>query len=87
MVEDKQYLGVIDAIGMELHAILVDYNQRANGITDKSALIALRLEQFNALEESVKKNRRVLKFLNGEQVEPVAHSGEAVLVGVFGGGM
>ena len=44
----------------------------------------LRLEQNELLAEIVRKQRRHLRFMNGEQIEPETHYAECVLVG-FGG--
>jgi hypothetical protein len=81
-IEDKQFLTAIDAIARELESILIECNRRSNGSADKDTLIALRLEQMDILEESVKKNRRVLNFLAGRPVEPQVQFAEAILVGV-----
>jgi hypothetical protein len=84
MVTDMQHLDVMHSIDQELQSIIVRYNQMAHGLTDKKELIALRCQQLDELQESLNKNRRILKFLAGEKVEPVAHSAEAVLIGVGG---
>ncbi len=65
----------------QLQDNLIAYNQRCSGVTDKDPLLALRIEQFVALRERVTEFERVLRFLRGEKVEPVAHEARAVLLG------
>jgi hypothetical protein len=85
MIEDMQHIQVLDALGKEIVSLAFDYNVRANGVTDKATLIALRVEQNEALCELLAKHRRALDFMAGKPVKPVAHTAEAVLIGVVGG--
>jgi hypothetical protein len=81
-MEDMTHMTPLDAIGRELAEIAAEYNRRSNGLTDKDALVAIRREQLDVLDDFITKSRRVLRYLNGEPVEPVVHYGEAVLVGI-----
>lgn len=84
IVKDVTYLGVIDGLARELQDVLTAYNNRANGLTEKAPLLALRLEQNEVLTETLRRQRRHLRFMNGEKIEPETHSVEAVLT-AFGG--
>jgi hypothetical protein len=81
-MEDMTHMVPLDAIGRELVDIATEYNRRVNGLTDKAELIAIRREQLDMVEDFLKKNRRTLKYLNGDPIEPIVHHGEAVLIGV-----
>lgn len=81
-----RYLEVLDEIDRELQQVVVDYNLRMLGVVGKKNLLKIRLEQNLVLAEIVKKHNRVLRFQMGEEIEPVAHAGEAVLLGVGGTG-
>jgi len=83
-MEDRRYLTILDAIANELQGNLVEYNTRANGITDKTLLLNLRTEQNLALVELLQKHRRAMAFMAGEKIEPELHFGEAVLLPVGG---
>lgn len=84
MIEDMTHLAVFDALANELQDNLVEYNRRANGETDKLKLAVLRLEQSDALTEILRKQRRHLRFIKGEKIEPETHVVEATIVGVGG---
>jgi hypothetical protein len=84
MIEDVTHIPVLDSLARELQQCLVDYNSRANGITDKATLLALRLEQNDALVEITRKQRRHLKFMSGEKIEPETHVIEATIIGLGG---
>lgn len=85
-MDDMRYLEVLDEIDRELQQVVVDYNLRMLGVVGKKNLLKIRLEQNLVLAEIVKKHNRVLRFQMGEEIEPVAHAGEAVLLGVGGTG-
>jgi hypothetical protein len=84
MIVDMTHLGVLDALARELQDNLLHYNSRCSGIEDKRELLALRLQQNDDLTEILRKQRRHLRFMNGEKIEPETHVVEAVLTG-FGG--
>lgn len=84
MIEEMQHLAVLKALADELQAALSDYNARCNGQTDKTTLLGLRLEQNTLLAEIVRKQRRHLRYMNGEKIEPETHYAECVMIG-FGG--
>lgn len=84
MIEDMTHLGVLDSLAKELQQNLIDYNARANGQTDKSTLLALRLEQIATLREILRKQERHIRFMNGEKIEPETHYVEAVVYGSGG---
>lgn len=81
-IDDKQFLGLIDDQVRQIQANIVEYNSRANGMTDKEPLLNLRIEQYVALREMVVEHERILRFLRGEKVEPKAHEARAVLIGL-----
>ena len=85
MEDDMKYLDTLIDNGRELQSILTEYDLRMVGMVGKANLIGLQLERINVLLEVLKKQERVLRFLLGEPVEPMAHSAEAILVGVMGG--
>jgi len=78
------YLSSLEDIDREHQQIFLHYNRRAQGLIGED-LINLRLEQTEAWIQALEKHRRVLKFLKGEPIEPVAHPAEGVLIGTFGG--
>lgn len=81
VIEDMTHLGVVDALARELQEVLNTYNAKSNGITDKATLLALRLEQNSVLAEVLRKQRRHLRFMNGEKIEPETHYAEAIITG------
>ena len=81
MIENMTHLTVLDSLARELQQVLTDYNRRANGVTDMATLVTLRLEQNTVLAEVVRKQRRHLRLMNGEKIEPETHYAEAVMVG------
>jgi len=86
VIEDKQYLQLFDDIAKQLEAAVVEFNQRANGITDRDQLLALRREQNEVLAEAVARHRRAMDYLEGKPVKPQVQFAEAVLLGVGAGG-
>lgn len=84
-MEDLKYLDTLADIERELQEIISIYNLRSLGLVGKATLVRLRLEQNMVLAEAVARHNRVLRYFAGEPVEPVAHSAEAILVGVMGG--
>jgi hypothetical protein len=86
MVEDKQHLAVFDEMQKELITNLREYNQRANGQTDKEILLRIRTEQNTALYQLLQKHTRVMDYMRGKAVAPEVHFGEAVLLPVGGQG-
>jgi hypothetical protein len=87
MIRNMTHLEVLDCLARELQDVLIDYNRRASGQTDESFLVALRLEQNTVLAEVVRKQRRHLRLMNGEKIEPEIHYAEAVLIGTGSGEM
>lgn len=87
MIEDAKHLQVLDGLAKEIENLVVHYNSRANGVTDKAALIELRLTQNEDLTTLLSEHRRVLKFMRGDKIEPKVHFAEAVVNGSGGGGM
>jgi hypothetical protein len=85
-MEDKRYLTTFHDMQSELDRHVVEFNQRASGITDKRQLIAIRREQCDILTDIVRKFQRTMDFMEGKPVKPQQHSGEAVLFPVLGGG-
>jgi hypothetical protein len=83
-MEDLTHMQFFSDVERELTAVIVDYNRKASGVTDKAKLIALRTEQADLLIELLKKHRRAMDFMQGKPVEPVMHFGEAVLLPVGG---
>ncbi len=81
-MDDMKYLEVLDEIDRELQRVVSEFNLRMIGIVGKRNLLNLRMEQNAILADMVKKHNRILRFQLGEDVEPVAHAGEAVLLGV-----
>jgi hypothetical protein len=84
-IEDMKHMEVLDAFGRELQAMLVDYNARANGKTDKAEVCELRLEQNAALLELLTQQRRAIEHMLGKPIDPQTHFGEAIVTGAFGG--
>ena len=82
--EDMTHLQVLHALAEELQQALADCNRKCNGIRDKATLLKFRLEQNELLEYILHKQRRHLRYMNGEKIEPEVHYAEAVLTG-FGG--
>ncbi len=80
VIEDKQYLTILDDMAMELHSNLVVYNGKAMHEAEKDKLIAMRIEQNELLFQTLKKHRRTLEFMRGQKIEPEMHFGEAVLL-------
>jgi hypothetical protein len=55
-------------------------------MNEKAALLALKLEQNELLAEIVRKQRRHLRFMNGEKIEPEVHHVQCTMTGEgFGG--
>lgn len=81
-IDDKQFLSLIHDQVRQIQENVVEYNSRANGLTDKGPLLDLRIEQYAALREMVAEHERILRFLRGEKVEPKAHEAKAVLTGI-----
>ena len=86
MIEDMRHLAVISALADELQEALTRYNRLSNGISDKDTLLRLRLEQNDLLAEIVRKQRRHLRYMNGEQIEPEIHSANCDIFVVVEGG-
>jgi hypothetical protein len=86
MVEDQRYLAVLDHIAQELQSAIVEFNRKANGVTDRDTLISLRMEQNELLTALLKKHRRAMEFMQGKTVEPEMHFGEGVLLPAGGQG-
>lgn len=84
-MEDMKYLDTLADIDRELWEIVNSYNARLLGVVGRDNLVGLRMEQNEVLMQAIKKHRRTLMYLLGMPVEPVAHSVEAILVGVMGG--
>jgi hypothetical protein len=84
MIEDMTHLAVMESLAKELMECLLDYNRKTSGITDKTTLIAMRLEQSDVLTEILRKQRRHLRFMNGEKIEPEIHYAECTIVGIGG---
>jgi hypothetical protein len=84
MIQDMTHLRVLHDLAEELQVNLIHYNQLCNGKADKAELLALRLMQNDELVEILRKQRRHLRYMNGEHIEPETHVVEAVLTG-FGG--
>lgn len=87
MIEDAKHLQVLDGLAKEIENLVVHYNVRANGVTDKAALIELRLVQNEDLTTLLAEQLRVLKFMRGDPIEPKVHFAEAIINGSSGGGM
>jgi hypothetical protein len=81
MIEDMQHLGVFESYQQEIYDTLAHYRARASGVTDKATLIALYIEQNEALKEVLRKQHRAFRFMRGEKVEPEHHEVYAQLVG------
>lgn len=86
VIEDKQYLQLFNDIANQLEAAVIVFNQRANGITDRAELLALRREQNEVLAEAVARHKRAMDYMEGKPVEPQTHFADAVLVATVGGG-
>jgi hypothetical protein len=84
-MEDKRYLTQFHDMAVELERNVVEFNQRASGLTDRQKLMELHAERCEILAEIVKRHKRALDFMAGKPVEPEQHFGEAVLLPVFGG--
>ena len=84
-MDDMSYLDTLADIERELQQIIHEYNMRILGLVGKAQLVGLRMEQNEVLMQVLEKHRRSLQYMLGVPVEPVAHSAEAVLVGVMGG--
>jgi len=73
----------------ELEQNLLEYNRKSgNGDQDRDRLIALRMEQNDALVELLKKHKRTMLFMQGKPYEKEHHSAETVLLpaaGLLGG--
>lgn len=82
MIENMKHLQVLRDLNNEIQALLNEYNARESGITDKETLVALRLEQSEALTSLLAQQRRALKFMRGDEVQAEMHFGESVLTGV-----
>lgn len=82
MIEDMKHLQVLRDLNNEIQALLNEYNARESGITDKGMLVALRLEQSEALTSLLAQQRRALMFMRGDEVQAEMHFGESVLTGV-----
>ncbi len=81
-MDDMRYLDTLDDMDRELQQTIIDYNNRRIGMVGRANLLNAWIEENEVLAAIISKHRRVLKFLNGESVEPIAHSAEAVLIGV-----
>jgi hypothetical protein len=81
---DMMHLAVLDAHMRELQGLLIEYNARANGVTDKAELCALRLEQGAAITEMLRQQKRALDHMAGNPIEPEAQFGEAIVHAVMG---
>jgi hypothetical protein len=84
MISDATHLSIFDAHQKELLNIIQAANAQTSGLTTKSDLIPIYLAQLDALTEAIRKQRRTLRWLNGEPIEPENHHIEAVISG-FGG--
>lgn len=86
-VTDMTHMAVFDEHMRELQQCINEFNARASGKTDRAELCEIRLEQINALTDVLHKHKRTLDFMAGKPYEPEMHFGEAVVTGVFGGGV
>lgn len=86
-MQDMTHLPVLDGLAKEIQANLIEYNIKANAMTDKHQLVALRLEQNKALKELLHHQQRALRCMIGEKVDPEVQFGEVVVVGVGGIGL
>ena len=87
MIEDKTHLALLNEIATELERLVVTFNARASGITERGQLMALRLEQNELLAEMVHRHRRALDYAAGRPVPPQVHFAETVLHGEGKGAM
>jgi len=80
-----EYLHAIDQMDEEVVRLVTNHKNMSAGIVGKANVLQRRLDANAALMEAIKKHDRVLRYMLGQKIEPVAHPAEAVLVGVFGG--
>lgn len=80
-----EYLHQIDLMDEEVVRLVTNHKNTSVGILGKTNILQRRWEANQVLLEAIKKHDRVLRYMMGQEVEPVAHTGEAVLIGVFGG--
>lgn len=85
MIEDMQHLAIIDSMANEIYRQLNWYNEQANGLVEKKALLELRLKQNIELTEILRQQRRALNYHLGNPIEPEIHYAEGVLIGVGAG--
>jgi hypothetical protein len=76
----------IEEMDQEIERIISDSRNRLVGLVAMDNIVGIRRETNSLLMEAIKKHDRHLRHLLGEPIEPVAHTAEAVLVGVFGDG-
>jgi hypothetical protein len=81
---DMTHMAVLDAHMRELQRVLIEFNGQANGVTDKSKLCALRLEQGAAITEMLRQQKRAIDLMMGNPIEPETQFGEAIVQGVLG---
>ncbi len=81
MIEDMTHLALFDDYQKEIFDTLSHFRARASGVTDKATLLALYIEQNEALKEVLRKQHRAFRWMRGEKVEPEHHLVYAQLVG------
>lgn len=86
VIEDVQYLQILDSYTHDAQRVIFKYNELTNGKKDKAELLELYLARNAELTELLRQQTRAIRYMKGEKVEPEVQFAEAVIEGTFGGG-